>query len=412
MDTWQAVWKAHPDFFIADQWLECPSDKKKDYHLPAQYDYFSGGETSLRVGIIASSKIPKEEEFLLAGMLWGRRMSNGAKTVIYFVAPDFSPFFLQALNKVGGILNARAVYWREKLTPSLYLIPETSSSTKNWQSLGEERLNWSKWRQELNPVVQLQFDVVKTYFEKLHVRRVRADIKFLNITFLWGNLEIAEIRRKGKRFELATKTKWLRDHELTRKWQKSGWVDASGVINPEFCQAIAAILDYLEDKEKKGELRPKDALSLYLHQGEGIISTLWGNEWEWPWVSKERGENWIHELGQWFYFQGGGHLSVVCPILEKPLALASQSLLLSCVLKNSSLLDSPKIRPSNISWDGRIFWLTIMNMEEDLRLFQSWLKNPEPFQIWTLPENWQTEGIEQLSCRSISQSAFKHFDEC
>lgn len=412
MDTWQAIWKAHPDIFIADHWLECPNDKKKDYHLPVQYDYFSGGGTSLRVGIIVSSKIPKEEEFLLAGMLWGRQMSNGAKTVIYFVAPDFSPFFLQALNKVGGLFNARAVYWRERLTPSLYLIPEASSDKKSRESLGEERLNWNKWRQELNPVVQLQLDAVKTYFDQLHDRRVRAEIKQLNITFIWGNLEIAEIRRKGKRFELVSKTKWLRDDELSRQWQKSGWVDASGGINPEFCQAIIAILDYLEGKEKRGELKPKDALSLYLHQGEGIIRTLWGNVWVWPWASKERSENWIHELSQWFYFQGEGHLSVVCPILEKPLALASQSLLLSCVLKNSSLLYSPKIKPANISWDGRIIWLTVTSMEEDLRLFHSWLKNPEPFQIWTLQENWQKQGIEQISCRKINQSVLKHFDEC
>lgn len=110
-------------------------------------------------------------------------------------------------------------------------------------------------------------------------------------------------------------------------------------------------------------------------------------------------------------FSGGGHLSIVCPVLEKPLALASQSLLLSCVLKNSSLLDSPKIKSANITWDGRIIWLTVMSMEEDLRLFQSWLKNPEPFQIWTLPENWQAQGIEQISCRSITPSVLKHFDE-
>lgn len=187
-----------------------------------------------------------------------------------FCCSRFFTFFLQALNKVGGIFNARAVYWREKLNPSLYLIPETSSLKKSRQSLGEERLNWNKWRQELNPVVQLQFDAVKMYFDQLHIRRVRADIKHPNITFLWGNIEIAEIRRKGKRFELATKTKWLKDAELARQWQKSGWVDASGVINPEFCLAITAILDHLEEKERRAELKPKDALSLYLHQGKEL----------------------------------------------------------------------------------------------------------------------------------------------
>lgn len=409
MDRWQAVWEAHPDYFIARNFQECPDDKRKDWRLPAQFNYFSGGETSLRVGIIASSRIPKEEDFLLAGMLWGSRLSNGAKTVIYFVAPDYSPFFLQTLTKVGGILNARAVYWREKLTPSLYLIPENTSQKNIRYSLGEERLDWSKWRMELNPVAQYQLDVVKEYVDQLLCRRVRADIKSLSISLLWGNLEIAEIRRKGKKFELMTKTKWERDSALSKQWQRSGWVDASGVINTEFRQAIASILAYLEEKEKRGGLKPKEILSLDLHQGTGIISTLWGTPWEWPWLPKERGENWVHELSQWYYFQGNGQLSVVCPILEKPLALASQSLLLSCVLKNSFLLCSPHLKSSNILWDGRIIWLTVTSMEEDLRLFQSWLRNSDLFQIWTLPENWQTKGLDEISCRSLGKSTLTQF---
>lgn len=400
MESWQAVWNAHPNFFIASNFQECQNEKKKDWRLPNQFDYFSGGETSLRVGIIASTKPPKEEDFLLAGMLWGNRISNGAKTVIYFVAPDFSSFFLRTLSKVGGVLNARAAYWREKLRPSLYLIPEIANERIMHTSLGEERLDWNKWRQELNPVAQYQFDVVKTYVDQLQVRHVRADIKTQSISLLWGNHEIAEIRRKGKKFEIMTKTKWERDSLLSKQWQRAGWVDTSGVLNQEFCQAITCILDYLEDKKQRGVLKPKEILSLYLHQGNGITSALWGSPWEWPWLPKERGENWVHELGQWFYFQGDGQLSAVCPILEKPMALASHSFLLSSVLENSDLLCSFKKKTPKLYWDERIIWLTTASMEEDLRLFQSWLKNPEEFQIWTLPDQWQIRGLDEITCRS------------
>lgn len=399
MERWHTVWEAHPDLFIASNFQECPTDKKKDWRLPNQFDYFSGGETSLRVGIIASSKLPKEDEFLLAGILWGNRLSNGAKTVIYFVAPNFSSFFLQALSKMGGVLNARAAYWREKLSPSLYLIPENTNETIIHTSLGEQRPDWNKWRQELNPVAQYQFDVIKAYVDQLLGRQVRADIKSHSISLLWGNIEIAEIRRKGKKFEIITKTKWVRDQSLSKQWQSSGWVDVSGVINQEFRQAIISILNYLEVKLQCGELKHKEILSYYLHQGSGIIGTLWGERWEWPWLPKERAENWVHELGQWFYFHGAGQLSVVCPVLEKPMAYASHSLLLSSVLKNSDLLCSCKQKTS-LLWDERIIWLTTKGMEEDLRLFQSGLKNPEQFQIWTLPEHWQSKGLDELNCRN------------
>lgn len=138
--------------------------KRKDLRLPQQYNYFFGGETALRVGIVVSQTLLKEEEFLLAGMLWANRLSNGARTVIYFVAPDFSPFLLHALSKIGGLINAKAVYWRERLSPSLYLIPEAPSGAQKRISVGERRPNWLKWRQELNPVAQHQLFVVKSFF--------------------------------------------------------------------------------------------------------------------------------------------------------------------------------------------------------------------------------------------------------
>jgi hypothetical protein len=400
--NWQEIWGHHPDLFITHNWQECSNEKRKDWRLPAQFSYFSGGETALRVGIIASDSMPKEDEFLLAGMLWANRLSNGARAVIYFIAPDFSPFLLHALNKIGGVFVARAVYWREKLSPSLYLIPD--KLTKGVSFLGELRPDWLKWRHELNPVAQQQLGVVKLFFEKLRSKGVRAEIKSQTISFLWGNIEIAEVKRKGKKFELTTKTKWERDSEKSRQFQRQGWVDASGVLNGEFCSTVMSIICSLEDKEKTGEIKLREQLTRKLYQGGGIISTLWGVPWDWPWLPKERGESWVHDLSQWFYFEGAGQLSVVCPILEKPLNIASQSILLSSVLEKSQLLDSGKTKPMNSVWDSRIHWLTLSSMESDLRLWLSWLKVPEQFQIWILPDDWQKQGLNQVFCRSIPSS--------
>lgn len=201
--TWNMIWEAHPDAFIVKNLKEYPDDKKKASRLPAQFAYFMGGETTLRVGIIASSSVPREEEFLLAGLLWGNRLSNGAKTVIYYVAPNFSTSFLTGLTKIGGTIFARAVYWREKLSPSLYPIPEKQTSNQPRYVLGEERPDWKRWAEGLNPVVRQQLTTVRSFFSHLAARRVRIEIKPQSISFLWGHFEIAEVRRKGKKFELA-----------------------------------------------------------------------------------------------------------------------------------------------------------------------------------------------------------------
>jgi len=400
--NWQEVWEHHGDIFIAHNWQECSSERRKDWRLPAQFSYFSGGETALRVGIVASESMPKEDEFLLAGMLWANRLSNGARTVIYFIAPDFSPFFLYTLNKIGGVIAARAMYWRERLSPSLYLIPDNTVGSSTKYTLGEARPNWSKWRQELNPVAQQQLAVVRDFFEQLSERRVRMEIKPQSISFLWGSIEIAEIKRKGKKFELTTKSKWERDIEKSRQFQRQGWVDSSGTLNGEFCTTVLSILCHLEYKEKNDELKSRERLSLWLHYGGGVISTLWGNPREWSWLPKDRGESWVHDLSQWFYFEGDGQLSIICPILEKPLNNASQATLLTSVLERSLLLNTGKTKPMNSIWDSRIHWLTLSSMEGDLRLWLSWLKAPEQFQIWTLPDTWQKQGLNELACRSIT----------
>ncbi|HEY8911606.1 MAG TPA: hypothetical protein VIM51_15255 [Desulfosporosinus sp.] len=399
--TWNTIWEAHPDVFIARNWTAYPEDKKKASRLPPQFAYFTGNETTLRVGIIASSSVIREEEFLLAGILWGNRLSNGVKTVIYFVAPNFSPAFLYGLSKIGGTISARAVYWREKLTPSLYLIPEEQQGSQSRYTLGEGRPDWKRWGQGLNPVARQQLMIVSTFFGLLASRRVRTVIKPQNIIFLWGNFEIAEVRLKGKKFELNSKVKWLKSNEQILKWQKQGWVDASGSLNPEFCTVILSILDYLESLEREGKLRIQDLIALWLHQDDEVIESLWGRPWPWPWLPKERGENSVIELEEWHFFQGKGQLSVVCPIFDKPLAKATRSVLLACVLEKSLLLAQAKNEQGDpLVWDGRVHWLTTYGMEEDLRRWYCWLKDADKFPIWTLPENWRENGIYELNGQS------------
>ena len=402
--SWNMIWEAHSDVFIAQNWQECPEDKKKVNRLPPQFTYFMGGEMTLRVGIIASSSsIIREEEFFLAGVLWGNRLSNGAKTVIYFVAPNFSAAFLYGVSKIGGTISARAVYWREKLTPSLYLIPEDQLSSRSRYALGEERPDWKRWGQGLNPVASQQLMIVKTYFDNLANRRVRIEIRSQLIAFLWGNFEIAEVRRKGKKFELSSKVKWLKNNEQISKWQKPGWVDASGSLNSEFCRAVLSILDYLESLEQEDQLRPQDLLALWLRQGRGILKSLWGSPWPWPWLPKERGENSVIELEEWYYFQGNGQLSVVCPIFEKPLAKASRSILLTCLLERSLLLVHAKDEQGDpLIWDGRVHWLTTPGLEEEIRRWYCWLKDVDKFPIWTLPDNWREKEIHELNSQSTS----------
>ncbi|GAB6156243.1 hypothetical protein JCM17380_49950 [Desulfosporosinus burensis] len=398
--TWNMIWEAHPDAFIVKNLKEYPDDKKKASRLPAQFAYFMGGETTLRVGIIASSSVPREEEFLLAGLLWGNRLSNGAKTVIYYVAPNFSTSFLTGLTKIGGTIFARAVYWREKLSPSLYPIPEKQTSNQPRYVLGEERPDWKRWAEGLNPVVRQQLTTVRSFFSHLAARRVRIEIKPQSISFLWGHFEIAEVRRKGKKFELSTKVKWLKKGEQMVKWQKQGWVDASGSLNPEFCATIVSILDYLESLEQEGKLRTQDLLALLLHQGDGVLKSLWGSPWPWPWLPKERAENSVMELEEWYFYQWNGQLSVVCPIFEKPLTKAAQSVLLASVLERSMLLVFAKDDKGDpLVWDGRVHWLTALGKEEELRRWYCWLTDVDKFPIWTLPENWQDKGIYELNCQ-------------
>jgi hypothetical protein len=149
---WKEIWDANPDVFVASGWEECLEEKRKGWHLPSQFGYFSSGDVNLRVGIIATDGEYKDEELLYGGIIWGNRLGNGLRTVIYFVAQDFSPVFLGAISKLGGDITAKAVYWREKLTPSLYPVQEKETYWNSCHAdFGEVRPSWHFWRRQLNP---------------------------------------------------------------------------------------------------------------------------------------------------------------------------------------------------------------------------------------------------------------------
>lgn len=138
----------------------------------------------------------------------------------------------------------------------------------------------------------------------------------------------------------------------------------------------------------------------YFIRGRSLENAL-GSPWAWPWLPKERGENSVIEFEEWSFFQGNGQLSVVCPIFEKPLLKGVRSILLASVLERSLLLVSAKDDQGNpLVWDGRVHWLTTPGKDEELRRCYSWLNDPGKFPIWTLPENWQENGIYELNCQS------------
>lgn len=400
---WNAILESHRDIFVARNWQECSVENKKRWKLPAKFSYFMAGETALRAGIIACTTVIHEENFLLAGILFGNRLSNGAKTVIYYIAPDFSPAFLHTITKIGGNFSIRAIYWREKLSPSLYLIPDKNTQRNiSTSTFAEKKPNWESWGISLNPVTRQQLKVVQVFFESLKRYRIRVEFKHQTIAFLWGNFEIAEVKRKGKKFELITKTKWEKDQNKAAQWIKAGWVDAYGNLNAEFCNSILSIIDSFEVLEKERNMNDRDLLSLWLNNGGGVSSSIWGSVWNWPWLPKERGEGWVNELNHLYYFQGNGQISIICPILERPMLEACQSILLTSVLEISHLLGQAKgYNGEHLEWDKKIHWLVLPELEENLRLWHSWLKVPEQFQIWSLPVNWRTQGLYEMTSETV-----------
>lgn len=408
--NWKELWDANPDIFIVSGWEECPEDKRKNWHLPSQFSYFSAGDMNLRVGIIAAQGVYKEEDFFLGGILWGSRLGNGARTVMYFVAPNFSPVFLRAVAELGGPLSAKTVYWREKLTPNLFLVPENNYHNSSFKyNLGEKRPDWEIWERQLNPVAKHHLNIVKNYFESLGRRRVRVVFKKNRIAFCWGSIEIAEVKKKGNKFELNTKVKWTRNKIIASKFLKSGWVDISGQLNEEFCRTVNGILELLDNMEVNGSLDTKDLLALKLIYDKDFVPEFFGTYIDFPWLSKERSEKYI-DVNQLYFFHKDNEINIVYPILEKPLNKVVNCLLTFSALEFSSFAEEGLLTDPNVRWNKKIYLLSLPLYKEELRLCHSWLREPKKFPVLILPDDWKTEGLKELKeCIYFSEQSFPKY---
>jgi len=391
---WLKIWDAHPNIFVVSDWEECPEDKKRNLNLPMQFSYFSSGDLSLRVGIVATADEYKDEELLLAGIIWGMRMGNGVRTIVYFVAPNFRPLFLAAMAEVGEPLTFKAVYWREKLTPSLYPVSPSLLNQNQFPSKKKElRPEWEFWRRQLNPVAYNHLKIIKDYFEGLAERRVRPVMEKDKILYCWGNIEIAEIKRKGNKFDLTTKIKWTRNKDITKKFLKPGWVDTSGMLNEEFCYAINGLLELLENMERSGSLDPKDLLSLTLLYDKDVANR-WGKHFEFPWQIDNRKE--ALDLSNYYFFKGNGQINILSLIIDKPLNRLANVLLNYCNFKYNYFNGNLHFAQEQVQWNRKIFLLSFSNLENEIMLSRSWLKTPENYLVVILPEDWKTEGFKNL----------------
>ncbi len=398
---WKELWDANPDIFSVSGWEECPEEVRKGWHLPSQFDYFSAGDISFRVGIIAAQGVYREEDFLLGGILWGGHLGNGSRTLIYYVAKEFSPVFLGAVSQIGGMLFARTVFWREKLTPNLYVLAEKDYDKGFFRlDTGELRPGWEHWQRELNPVAWNHLTVINHYFESLAKRRVRAVSEKNKITYCWGNIQIAEFKKKGNKFELSTKVKWTRNKNIASKFLKLGWVDFSGNLNDEFCRAINGILELLENMEINGSLDSRELLDLKIIYDREFIPQYFGKYLEVPWYPRDFSD--LIESRQLYFFQRDQSIRIIKPVLEKPSLKVVQTLLVFSAFENYTKHHQGFPGYPQLEWNHKIFLFCEADYMEELRLCQSWLKQPDNYPLIIMPKEWRTEGFKGVKDNFIA----------
>lgn len=398
---WRELWEANPEIFIVSGWTECPEDKRKRLNLFSQFSYFRAGDLNLCGAIVAAPGKYKEEDFLQAGILWGGRSSNGARTVIYFVAQEFSPVFLGAIRELGGPLSAKAIYWREKLSPSLFPVQEKEFhkyALSNKQV--ELRPGWEYWERQLNPVAKGHIRIIREFFDSLKKRKVRLVFRRNKIVAYWGSIEIAEIKKKGNRFELTTKIKWTRNKSIVTKFLKSGWVDFSGKINEEFCWAVYGILELLESMEAGGCLETKDLLAIKVIYDQYLAGIL-GKQFDYPWLAKDRHD--LLETSEVFYFSCINQVNVIYAVTDKPINKFANIILLFTSLKFSVLSDKGLPSCPEVKWNQKLYLLCQQDCLDELRLGHSWLKDPYNFPVILLPNDWRTEGLANLHAINLSK---------
>ncbi|ADY56486.1 hypothetical protein Sgly_2197 [Syntrophobotulus glycolicus DSM 8271] len=393
--NWKLLCEQNPEVFAASEWNIFSEEKRRKWHLPSQYCYLQAGGMNLRIGIIAAQKDYKEEDFLLAGVLFGSRIGNGVRTLIYFVAPDFNAVFFKAISQLGGSIIAKAVYWRKKLTPSLYLVRNYSTLSSKF-TLEKFESGWNKWEKQINPVDRRNLLIIKQYFESLIQRRVRTVFKKKQILFCWGNLEIAEIKMRENRIELATKVRWTRNKDIVLKFQKTGWIDSAGKINEEFCQAVDGMIDLLENMEMTNGLEAKDKLALQLIYDKEAIKSQFGKWTACPWTFKEREVKLFDPYNLYFFQKNENEINIIIPVIEKPMFKIVCALIINAVLCCNHMGREENKPEVNIQWNGKIFLLCLSEYKEEIGLCSQWLKDMQDFPVIFLPDHWRDEGLRQL----------------
>jgi len=391
--TWNDIWKANQDVFIMSGFEECTEEKRKSWRLSSHFSYFSTGDINLRVGIIACRNEYRDEDFLFEGISWGNYIGNGVRTVLYFVAQNFSPVFINAIAKLGGNISAKAVYWREKLTPSLYPVQETEYLNPSLiPDIFLPRPDWSFWQKQLNPVAWNQLQVIKEFFKGLEKRRVRTVFEKNKIIFRWGPFDIAEVTLKNNKFELSSKVKWTRNKNIVAKFLKTGWVDYAGNLNEEFRRSILGIIELLENMEAGRCFDNKDLLALKIITDREFLPKHFGSYLEYPWLIKNRKS--ILNNANLFYFFTSSQINVLHPIINKTILKMVQTLLISSFFELWDRKKKTYAESSNRKLKHKTVILSTSNLIDELRLCQCWLQDPQCFPIYIIPDDWKTEGLK------------------
>ncbi|MCL1853725.1 MAG: hypothetical protein FWF88_11965 [Peptococcaceae bacterium] len=390
---WRAQWEAHSDLFIVSNWLERTQDRQAKWPLPAGFRYFSGGDMKLRAGIIVKTREDQEEEFLKAGLLWGAQLANGARTVMYFVAPQFSERFLRLMDVFGGKLMCKAIYWRERMSPSLFV---ASGGVPDRVKI--ECPDWKFWERQINPVEVSYLKVLRDYFEGLTPLGARIVFKRNKIVLSRGLIEVAQIKKTGGKLEFCSMAKWL-GRVAAEGYQKAGWVDADRCLNAAFRLAVEELLGLVSEKLEKDVLEAKDVMSLLLWENPGQAGEMWGRCLDLPCVfvdNKPVESNRIYFMAHGDGDAGGAgvrDLNVVLPILDKPLTRVGEALWWH------GLMEGIVARLPQYRWDGRVNCLIAPGCQEEMRIALEWIKDLDAFPCYVLERGWKQNrelGFDQL----------------
>jgi hypothetical protein len=284
------------------------------------------------------------------------------------------------MDMFGGQVMCKALYWRERMTPSLFRATDGVPA-----QVKPEVSDWKTWQRLINPVEASYLKSLRGYFESLAPAGARVVFKRNKIVLCRGLLEMAYIKKTGSRLEFASAAKWL-GRAAGEKYHKGGWVDALGNLNPEFRTAVEELIVLISAQKKEGALEAKEALPLLLWEDPGQAGELWGRCVEIPCFLLN---NKTLDLSKVFFMarpagdDGVQDLHVVLPILEKPLTRMASAVWWHGLMKDI-LISLPQYR-----WDGRINCLIAPACQEELRIALEWIKDREAFPCYRLDRQWK-----------------------